>query len=147
LAKSVSSSEFSSCDATLTFLGYIEHHNLTYPPKAILQQSVNAYLSRFSAWEEARAKKLKQLRSEPDEDGFITVTSGGRNAPARLEAAQAAAERLKERAKKKATGNTFYRFQAREEAKRKERELRDKFEEDARKVREMRARRGRIRPE
>jgi ribosomal RNA-processing protein 7 len=131
----------------LTSTGYIQHHKLTYPPKSVLQQSVNAYLAQYTRMEDARTKQLKQLRSEPDDDGFVTVTSGGRNAPAKLFSAQAAAERLTERAKKKSIGNNFYRFQAREEAKRKERQLREKFEEDAQKVKEMRARRGRIKPE
>jgi ribosomal RNA-processing protein 7 len=63
-----------------------------------------------------------------------------------LEEAQAAAERLKERAKKRVAGD-FYRFQTREGRKLKERELKDKFEEDKEKIRNMRERRGKIRPE
>jgi ribosomal RNA-processing protein 7 len=126
--------------------GYKEHHSLTYPSKTELKQNVNAYLAHYAALEETRSKKLKQLRSEPDEDGFVTVTRGGRAGPARMEEAQAAAERLKEREKKR-VGGAFYRFQTREEAKRKERELVVKFEADARKLKDIRDRRGRIRPE
>jgi ribosomal RNA-processing protein 7 len=97
--------------------------------------------------EEARSDRLKNLRSEPDEDGFVTVTRGGRNQPVKLEAAQAIAVRAKERQEKKKVGTGFYRFEAREEAKRKERELKEKFEQDAWRVSEMRKRRGRIMPE
>jgi ribosomal RNA-processing protein 7 len=82
----------------------------------------------------------------PDEDGFITVTRGGRAGPARIEEAQAAAERLKEREKKR-IGGDFYRFQTREGRKVKERELKDKYEEDKKKIQSMRERRGKIRPE
>jgi ribosomal RNA-processing protein 7 len=82
----------------------------------------------------------------PDDDGFITVTRGGRAGPARLEEAQAAAEKLKEREKKRAAGD-FYRFQTREGAKLRERELKDKYEEDKKKIQSMRERRGKIRPE
>jgi len=125
---------------------YRTHHTLTFPPRDILQQKVNAYLSSYQAMESARAAKLKQLRSEPDEDGFITVTRGGRAGPARIEAAQATAEIHKEREKKR-IGGAFYRFQTREEAKKRERELKKKFDEDVRRVEDMRSRKGRIRPE
>lgn len=63
-----------------------------------------------------------------------------------MEEAQAAAERLKEREKKR-VGGDFYRFQTREGRKLKERELRDQFEVDRKRVQEMRERRGKIRPE
>jgi ribosomal RNA-processing protein 7 len=63
-----------------------------------------------------------------------------------MEEAQAAAERLKERDEKR-VGKAFYRFQTREERKKRERELRDRFEEDVKRVQDMRQRRGRIEPE
>jgi ribosomal RNA-processing protein 7 len=127
-------------------VGYQRHHALTFPPRDVLQRKVNAYLTEYASTEEARAKKLKQLRSEPDEEGFITVTRGGRAAPAKIETAQAIAERHKEREKKR-VGGAFYRFQTREEAKKRERDLRRKFEEDVKRVREIRSRKGRIKPE
>ncbi|KAF2429420.1 hypothetical protein EJ08DRAFT_635401 [Tothia fuscella] len=125
---------------------YRTHHTLTYPPKDILQQKINTYLTHFTKLESARSKLLLKQRSVPDEDGFVTVTRGGRAGPARLEEAQAAAERLKEREKKR-IGGDFYRFQTREGRKLKERELKDKFEEDKKRVQSMRERRGKIRPE
>jgi ribosomal RNA-processing protein 7 len=127
-------------------LGYLAHHARTYPSRRVLQEKVNAYLSAFAALESARSKQFAKQRNVPDEDGFITVTRGGRTGPARLEEAQAAAERLKEREKKR-TGGDFYRFQSREERKKKENELKRKFEEDRKRVQEMRQRKGKIRPE
>jgi ribosomal RNA-processing protein 7 len=127
-------------------LGYLEHHSRTYPSRRVLQEKVNAYLSAFSALESARSRQLAKQRSVPDEDGFITVTRGGRTGPARLEEAQAAAERLKEREKKRMSGD-FYRFQSREERKKRENELKRKFEEDRKRVEEMRHRGGKISPE
>ena len=125
---------------------YWAHHALRYPGKEQLQDSVNAYLTAFTALEDARAKQLARQRSVPDADGFITVTRGGRAGPARLEEAQAAQERLKEREKKRITGD-FYRFQTREERKKRENDLKRKFEGDRRRVEEMRRRKGKIKPE
>jgi ribosomal RNA-processing protein 7 len=112
----------------------------------LLQEKVNSYLSAFAALESARSKRLAKQRSVPDEDGFITVTRGGRTGPARLEEVQAAAERLEEREKRR-TGGDFYRFQSRDERKKRENELKRKFEEDRKRVEEIRQRRGKIRPE
>lgn len=125
---------------------YRIHHEKQYPSKKLLQEKVNTYLTAFSALEEARSKQLARQRSIPDEDGFVTVTRGGRIGPARLEDAQATQEKLKERDKKR-TSADFYRFQTREERKKRENELKRKFEEDRKRVEEMRQRKGRIRPE
>lgn len=92
--------------------------------------------------EAARARALKQARSVPDDDGFITVTRGGRAGPARLEEAQAAAEKLKERQK---PPEDFYRFQTREKKKENAERLKREFQEDRKRVERMRARRGKIR--
>lgn len=127
-------------------VGYRTHHTLTFPSRTALQRSVNTYLTHFTALESARSKLLSNQRQVPDEDGFVTVTRGGRAGPARMEEAQAAAERLKEREKKR-VGGGFYRFQTRESRKLKERELRDQFEVDRKRMQDMRERRGKIRPE
>ncbi len=82
------------------------------------------------------------MRQEPDEDGFITVTRGGRAGPARQDEAQAMAERQKQ---KNSTGlKNFYRFQLREERKKAQGELLRKFEEDRRKEQEMKRRRAKF---
>ncbi|OCK85527.1 hypothetical protein K432DRAFT_342902 [Lepidopterella palustris CBS 459.81] len=125
---------------------YRTHHSLTFPPKPILQASINAYLTAFNRAEIARNRVRARQRAVPDEDGFITVTRGGRNGPVRIEDAEAAKEKLEERKKKKGVMEDFYRFQVREKRKEREGELRRKFEEDRRKVSEMRERRGRIVP-
>lgn len=125
---------------------YKEHHRLRYPDAAKLQTSVNAYMEAFAAQEAERAKKLAKQRSEPDEDGFITVTRGGRTGPARDEEAKAKEEELKKREKNRVKDD-FYRFQTREKKKEQAKDLVKGFEEDRRKLEEMRKRRGRIRPE
>lgn len=119
----------------------MNHHKLSYPDKATLLESVNVYMTAFGNLEASRAHALARQRQEPDEEGFITVTKGGRNAPARQEEAQERAEKEKEKRKGL---DDFYRFQTREKRKERAGELMKKFEEDKQKVRQMKERRGRF---
>ncbi|KAF2170230.1 hypothetical protein M409DRAFT_64562 [Zasmidium cellare ATCC 36951] len=125
---------------------YLTHHRMRYPDHLTLQASVDAFMGAFAAQEDARTKMLARQRAEPDEDGFITVTRGGRVGPAREEAAKAKEEELKKREKDRIKAD-FYRFQVREQKKEQAKDLVKAFEEDKRKVEEMKRRRGRIRPE
>ncbi|KAL6706420.1 hypothetical protein ACN47E_005526 [Coniothyrium glycines] len=126
---------------------YKAHNALTYPAPAVLQASVNAYLTQFNALETVRNKLRKTSRSVPDEEGFITVTRGGRAGPARIEEAEKKKAELDERRKNNGVKDDFYRFQNREKRKEAEGLLRRRFEEDRRRVEGMRERRGKIRPE
>ena len=128
-------------------IGYQAHNAYTYPAPSLLQSSVNAYLSQFSALETIRTHTRKAARSVPDEDGFITVTRGGRTGPARLEDAEKKKAELEERRKNNGVKDDFYRFQNREKRKEAENMLRRRFEEDRERVRGMRERRGKVRPE
>lgn len=125
---------------------YLSHHKLRYPPQAALQESIDAYMTAFAAQEAARARALARQRAEPDEDGFITVTRGGRHDPAREDAVRAKEEEYKKRDEKR-IGKDFYRFQVREKKKEEAKDLVKAFEEDRRRVEEMRKRRGKMRPE
>jgi ribosomal RNA-processing protein 7 len=134
---------------TLPSLGsarYLAHHRLRFPDAAILQSSVDAYMDAFTAKEELRVKMLAKQRSEPDEDGFITVTRGGRSGPAKEEETRAKEEELKKRQQNMVKGD-FYRFQTREKKKEQAQDLVRGFEEDRRRLEEMKRRRGKLRPE
>jgi len=98
--------------------------------------------------ETARARALSGARALPDAEGFITVTRGGRAGPARLEDANEAMEKQKEKERARREGvEDFYRFQVREKNKKRAGELVRAFEEDRRRVEEMRkARRGTFKP-
>lgn len=96
-------------------------------------------MTAVAAQEASEAKFYAKQRHEPDEDGFITVSKGGRNGPARREAAQEQAEKRKEKHK---GFEDFYRFQTRDKRKAKAVELLRKFEGDKQKVKEMRERRA-----
>ena len=116
----------------------MHHHELQYPDKSLLLRSVDKYMSAFAAKEARDAKMAAMQRQEPDADGFVTVTRGGRSNPARQELAKSMAE--KQQAKRKGLED-FYRFQSREKKKEKAKELVRKFEEDKEKLRLMRDKR------
>ena len=99
-------------------------------------------MTKFAAKEASEARLAAKQRQEPDKDGFITVTRGGRTNPAKQEAAQELAEKQK---KKQRGLEDFYRFQSREKRKERAGELVRKFEEDKERVRKMKERRGRFR--
>ncbi|KAK5113953.1 hypothetical protein LTR62_003076 [Meristemomyces frigidus] len=127
---------------------YRVHHTLRYPDPALLQESVDTFITAFAAQETARAQALSQSRSVPDADGFITVTRGARAKPSDR-AEEVEDETLSKRRKKerKKVGEDFYRFQMRERRKEEQLGLVRGFEEDARKLEELRRRRGKVRVE
>ncbi|KAG9188066.1 hypothetical protein G6011_01989 [Alternaria panax] len=126
---------------------YKSHNTLLYPTPSVLQASLNAYLTQFNALETSRNRLRKTSRSVPDEEGFMTVTRGGRVGPARIEEAEKKKAELDERKRNHRATDDFYRFQNRERRKEAEGALKRKFEEDRRRVEGMRERRGRVRPE
>jgi ribosomal RNA-processing protein 7 len=125
---------------------YLSHHRLRFPDHHELQASVDAYMTAFAAREEAQTQAFSRQRAEPDEDGFITVTRGGRNGPAREEDARAKEEELKKR-QKNMIKDDFYRFQTREKKKEQAQDFVRGYEEDRRRVMEMKRRKGKIQPE
>ncbi|KAK0638855.1 ribosomal RNA-processing protein 7-domain-containing protein [Cercophora newfieldiana] len=124
------------------------HNRLSYPDRDALQASVDAFSELFAKKEQEAAEMAKRLRNEPDEDGFVTVTRGGRNAPAsKNEAEEAKRKMLDREEKKKEELTNFYRFQLREKKKEEQAELLKQFEEDRNRVRAMREKRGKFVPE
>lgn len=129
---------------------YLAHHRLRYPDHSTLQTSVDEYMAAFTAREEAIAKERARLAAEPDSDGFITVTRGPkapRQTDAESEAKKEEAERAARKREKKKVGQDFYRFQVREKRKEVQQDLVRGFEEDRRRLEEMRRRKGRVKPE
>jgi hypothetical protein len=120
---------------------YKEHNRSQYPPRRELLQSVDAYMSAYSKMEAARSR-ADAKRQMPDEEGFVTVTKGARGGVVRKEDARELGE--KQKAKNKGLDD-FYRFQMRERRKEEQGEFLRKFEEDKRRVDEMKQRRGRLR--
>ena len=127
---------------------YLAHHKIRYPDTAVLQKNVDAFMTAWNYMEEEKARLAKKRRNVPDEDGFVTVTKGGRTGPARREEAEKKQAELeeKERKKREEMGD-FYRFQVRERRKADQGELVRQFEEDKKRVEAMKEKRGRFRPE
>lgn len=126
-----------------------EHNRLCFPEKATVQSAVDAFFVLFNKREREAAELAKRMRSEPDEDGFVTVVRGaGRSAPARQDEAEEARRRLAEREERKRQElGGFYRFQLREQKKAEQVDLIRRFEEDRRKVSAMREKKGKFKPE
>jgi ribosomal RNA-processing protein 7 len=124
------------------------HLQLSRVDKAATQAAVHAFFNAFNRKEKEAAELAKRLRNEPDEDGFVTVTRGGRAAPASRNEAEEAKQRMLDKAtKKKSELKNFYRFQLREQRKKEQAALLRRFHEDRRKVDAMREKRGKFKPE
>lgn len=124
------------------------HLQLCRCDKAETQRAVHAFFDDFNRKEKEAAELAKRLRNEPDEDGFVTVTRGGRAAPAnRNEAEMAKQKSLEKESRRKAETKGFYRFQLRERRKEEQLALLKRFEEDKRKVAALREKKGKFKPE
>ncbi|GAB1313860.1 hypothetical protein MFIFM68171_04070 [Madurella fahalii] len=124
------------------------HNRMSYPDRDTLQASVEAFSTLFARREQEAAEIAKRLRNEPDEDGFVTVTRGGRNAPAsRTEAEEAKRKMMEKEEKRKDELTNFYRFQLRERKKAEQVELLKRFDDDRKKLSAMREGKGKFVPE
>lgn len=122
---------------------YMDHAEARYPSRAELLTSVNDFMTVFTQVAEARKREEARKAQEPDDDGFITVTSGPKLTSSTHEED---ARALVEKQKKKSEGlEDFYRFQSREKRKEKQQELLKKFDEDKKRLAELKRRRGTVR--
>lgn len=129
---------------------YLTHHKMRYPDAATLQAKVDALMTDWNRREEEKARLAKRQRNVPDEDGFVTVTRGGRVGPARMHDAEAKRLEMEEKEKKKKaelSEKPFYRFQMREIRKAEQAELVKRFEEDKARLQGMKEKRGKFVPE
>ena len=122
---------------------YRAHEKMRYPDQAEILSAVNNFMTVFEQVAEARKREESRRLAEPDEDGFVTVTNGPKlNSAAREDEMKD----LVERQKKKAEGlEDFYRFQSREKRKARQNELLRKFDEDKKKLADIKMRKGKIR--
>lgn len=116
---------------------YRDHLSRCQPDPEALQTSVDAYMELFNQEEILKRRKMKLMRSEPDEDGFVTITRGARAGAGRAQDA----EKIKKKSEGKGIVSDLYRFQRRDEQKAKMNAMRMKFEEDKKKIQELRSRR------
>ncbi|KAI9339384.1 ribosomal RNA-processing protein 7-domain-containing protein [Obelidium mucronatum] len=108
-----------------------------HPPLAELQAAADSYMKQYDQMQAERQRELARRRAEPDEDGFILVGAHKQVKKAEDEAAAAAAGEKKQ--KKKLERVDFYRFQMRESKRNQLVELRNKFEEDKKRIEKLKA--------
>ncbi|KAF9886402.1 Ribosomal RNA-processing protein 7 [Aspergillus nanangensis] len=122
---------------------YLNHDKARYPARAELLRTVNDYMTVFTQVSEARKREEARRAQEPDEDGFITVTSGPKLTSAAFEDE---ARALVKKQKEKSQGlEDFYRFQSREKRKARQNELLRRFDEDKKKLEDLKRRKGKFR--
>ncbi|KAI9043522.1 putative ribosomal small subunit assembly protein [Aspergillus affinis] len=124
---------------------YLHHQEARFPSRAELLRTVNDFMTLFEHVAEIRKRDEARRAQEPDDDGFITVTSGPKlTSTAHEEEAKA----LVEKQKQKNQGlEDFYRFQSREKRKERQQHLLRKFDQDKKKLDDLKRRKGKIRPE
>lgn len=112
---------------------YIREYNNSICDHAKLQKEVNTFMIRFD--KEEKAREIKEKKQKEDEEGWTVVTKKGRNPGlSRKESVgNKIAEKLHKKAKRKNLKN-FYTFQIRESKMNHIAKLREKFEEDKKKI-------------
>eukprot|EP01126_Amoeba_proteus_P002947 TRINITY_DN10960_c0_g1_i3.p1 TRINITY_DN10960_c0_g1~~TRINITY_DN10960_c0_g1_i3.p1 ORF type:complete len:333 (-),score=105.81 TRINITY_DN10960_c0_g1_i3:237-1235(-) len=109
-----------------------------------LQIEIDKYMNEFDRRELEYKTKIESLASVPDDDGWITVTKGGKNSSLSGHKVRPTAMNqmelleMKAKQKKKKEFNDFYKFQRLEEKKRNLETLKERFEQDKKRVEKMR---------
>ncbi|XP_068618575.1 ribosomal RNA-processing protein 7 homolog A [Battus philenor] len=110
-----------------------EHNNLILLPKD-LKQNIEIFMASYDENMQRAEEKEKKLEQEDDE-GWVTVTKHGKvQSFARSNKVENKIMAKEERKKKKKELKNFYTFQIRESKMKHIVELRQKFEEDKRKI-------------
>ena len=122
-----------------------------FPSRAALLEECNAAMEEWEDAQEEARRAREAAANQPDDDGFVTVTYNTTTATAGEEAldqdaagSKRKSKRQRSRNKKRQKGNgaselqDFYRFQTKEQQKKTLHELRERFEEDLKKVKQMR---------
>ncbi|CAG4946311.1 unnamed protein product [Parnassius apollo] len=113
---------------------WIEQHNNSIQLPKTLKESVEVFMKSYDEKMKKAEEKEKQLEEEDDE-GWVTVTKRGKvQSFARTEKVESKIMAKEEKNKKKKELKNFYTFQIRESKMKHIVALRQKFEEDKRKI-------------
>lgn len=124
---------------------WIEEYNSSIESSQSILDHVNTFMSEHDKKTVLAEQKEKQLE-EADDEGWITVTKGGKTKSfARSEKVENKILAKEERKKSQTQLKNFYTFQIRETRMKKLVELRQKYEEDKMKITKMKEKR-RFRP-
>lgn len=127
-------------------LGYkkwTQQYKYTRPRPTALKTRVDQYMANFTRMEEIEKLELDKKLNQVDEDGFTLVTRRSRrNTNTSKDGASVTAARYEEikdlKPKNKELQN-FYRFQIKEKKRNELADLRKKFEEDKKRIEDLRS--------
>ena len=105
-----------------------------YPNPKIVQKKVDEFMAEFDLKEAKEKAELERLANEPDEEGWTVVMHGKKT----LGDTERVTKRERKKRQKKELAN-FYTFQQRESKREHIAILRKKFEEDKKKIQQLRA--------
>ncbi|KAJ3025345.1 UNVERIFIED_CONTAM: hypothetical protein HDU68_007232 [Siphonaria sp. JEL0065] len=119
---------------------WVKEFIANHPPLKALQESADRYMKQYDDMHNEKQRELARRRAEPDEDGFILV--GAHKQVKKVDPMDQ--DKNKEggdgkKMKKKLERVDFYRFQMRESKRNQLVELRNKFEEDKKRIEKLKA--------
>ncbi|GFR53035.1 hypothetical protein Agub_g15727, partial [Astrephomene gubernaculifera] len=140
-------------EAPMGVKAWVHEHKAARPGNEVLQQQVDDWMDEYDEEQERKARERQAAmggdgwtvvvrakgRKRTREEGGVTVVTGGVAAGA---AAAAAAAAAKEGEKAAQGRGDFYRFQRRERRRNELVELRQRFEEDKRRLAQLKATRN-----
>ncbi|CAH0584564.1 unnamed protein product [Chrysodeixis includens] len=113
---------------------WVQEYNDSVLVPAILKKNIETFMSKFDADSQKAEEKEKELEQEDDE-GWVTVTKKGKvQSFARTEKVENKILKKEEKNKKRKELKNFYTFQIRESKMKNIVALRQKFEEDKKKI-------------
>ncbi|XP_071948005.1 ribosomal RNA-processing protein 7 homolog A-like isoform X2 [Antedon mediterranea] len=108
------------------------------PDVDLLQKEIDEFMLAYDKDNKKKEEKRKKSEEEPDDEGWITVSrKGPKPGVARTEKNQTRTLIKESQKRKRKELSNFYTFQMRETKREHIAELRKKFEEDKRKIAEM----------
>eukprot|EP00898_Chlorokybus_atmophyticus_P005998 jgi/Chlat1/639/Chrsp103S01047 len=125
--------------------GWVAAFRAKRPPHAVLQQQVDAFMTAYDAAEQKESEERLRKAMSVDEEGW-TLVAGRKGRKKSMDgsgtvvgAVSATAAALKSNDKKEKRLLDFYRFQQREARRNELLTMRQKFEEDKRKIAKLKA--------
>lgn len=120
--------------------GYIQQYKNSIVDEKALEKNCEEFMAEYNRRKDDDLKQEKEQEGVPDDDGFIKVTRHGKNKGVRRteETQKKGHEHIRKR-KEKNELKDFYVFQYRETKRKHIAELQAKFEEDKKKVKDMKA--------
>lgn len=119
---------------------WCEAYRQQCPQVKLLQKEIDDYMAVFDSKVEQERQVAREAEGVPDEEGWVTVTRYGKSKGApRTEAHEKRLSKKEKKKRKEKELLNFYSFQMRETKREHIAQLRQKFEEDKRRVADMRA--------